>query len=281
MVLLVSLFSFAALDQPVIGSLYQAVSAGARAVAGHFNFLTGVLGHGQSLDLVLGAYMRSALLLFTAVVLGGALGFGLGVAGGLNPGSRLSGVASAVSFLGILTPSFLLALLGLYVFIVYINPAVGIRFVLISPGVDVFHPQRLIPPALVLSVRPLALVAQVTIGALQEVAHTDFVRTAHAKGLLPRTVLLRHVLPNSALPVLTALNSSFFYALSSMLIVEWIFVWRGVGWWLLDAVKHHDALLASYLLVSVAVTLLVVNTAVKFVIGVVDPRVAESESVVT
>ena len=84
-------------------------------------------------------------------MLGSCVGLGLGLVGGLWPGSRVSGIASVLSFVGVLTPSFLLALLVLLLFVRYINPTFGIKLVLVSPLVDVFDPRRLFPPALVLS----------------------------------------------------------------------------------------------------------------------------------
>lgn len=201
--------------------------------------------------------------------------------GGLWPGSRVSGIASTLSFVGVLTPSFLLALLVLLLFVRYINPAFGIKFVLVSPLVDVFDPRRLFPPALVLSVRPMAFVAQVTIASLQDVIRADYVRTARAKGLLPWTVLSRHIMRNISTPVLTAVNSSFFFSLSSILVVEWYFSWGGIGFRLLEAVGSRDAALASYLLITIGVTLLVINTVIKIFIQRFDRRLAPADATVS
>ena len=228
------------------------------------------------------AYGRSLMLLIPAVVLGSSAGVLLGLISGLRPGSRWAGLASAVSFLGVLLPSFLLSIFVLLFFVRYVTPAFGgIRFVLIRPDVAVFDPRRMIAPTMVLAVRPMALVAQITIGALQEVVNRDYIRTAYAKGLRPRTILLRHIVPNITLPVLTGINSSFFYSLSSLLVVEFLFIWRGIGSLLLDAVEQRDAILASYALLAIGVTLLVVNTSIRAVSRKVDPRVGELETVVS
>ena len=144
-----------------------------------------------------------------------------------------------------------------------------------------FDIRRLLAPALVLSVRPLAYMTQVTIGALQEVIYSDYVRTARAKGLLRRTVLLRHILRNVAVPALTSFNSSFYFSMSSLLIVEWLFNWGGIGSRLLDAAADRDAEMASYMLVSVGITFLVINTVVKVFINRIDPRVAEAGGAVS
>ena len=218
-----SLFSYAALDQSVLRALYDFVTRLQTTLSSYFDFLTSFWEDGEEFSIVAHTYWQTLLLLLSAVVLGSCVGLALGLVGGLWPGSRVSGTASALSFVGVLTPSFLLALLVLLLFVRYINPAFGIKFVLVSPLVDVFDPRRLFPPALVLSVRPMAFVAQVTIASLQDVIRTDYVRTAHAKGLLPWTALFRHIMRNISTPVLTAVNSSFFFSLSSILVVEWFF----------------------------------------------------------
>ena len=280
-VVLVSLFSFVALDQPVLQSLYRALTSAQQAITSYFDFLRHVYEPTDTLELVARAYYRSFVLLLTAITLGAAAGVVLGIIGGMRPGSRVAGLASSISFVGVLTPSFLLALLGLFVFIRYISPAVGVRFVLLNPSEELLELRRLLPPAIVLSVRPMAYMAQITIGALQDVVHSDYVRTAYAKGLPRRTVLFRHILPNIAQPVLTGLSSSFLFSLSSLLVVELLFSWYGVGFWLVDAVEDRDPLLASYLLASIGVTIVLVNTAIRAAIRRFDPRLAEPETAVT
>ena len=261
--------------------MYQALTAAQRAVSSYFDFLRHVYEPTDTLELVARSYLRTAVLLLTAITLGATAGVVLGVISGMRPGSRVAAVASSVSFVGLLTPSFLLALMGLFVFIRYISPAVGVRFVTLSPSADLLELRRLLPPALVLSVRPMAFMAQVTIGALQDVVHSDYVRTAYAKGLRRRTVLWRHIMPNIAQPVLTGVSSSFMFSLSSLLVVELLFSWYGVGWRLVDAVGDKDPWLASYLLASIGVTIVLVNTAVRAAIRHFDPRVLEPELAAT
>ena len=265
----------------MLRALYDFLVRLQTTLSSYFDFLTSFWQHEEGFSIVANAYWQTLLLLFSAVALGSCVGLGLGLVGGLWPGSRVSGIASALSFVGVLTPSFLLALLVLLLFVRYINPALGIKFVLVSPLVDVFDPRRLLPPVLVLSVRPMAFVAQVTIASLQDVIRTDYVRTAHAKGLLPWTVLFRHILRNISTPVLTAVNSSFFFSLSSILVVEWYFSWGGVGFRLLDAVGSRDAALASYLLITIGITLLLVNTVIKILMQRFDPRLAPADATVS
>ena len=280
-VALVSFFSFAALDKPVLRSLYVSIDSTFDAFANNFQFFMNFFEPTEQLIQVARAYVRSMILLLAAVVLGSVLGLVIGIIGGIRPGSRLAGVASWMSFAGVLTPSFLLSLVVLLFFIRYVSPFFGIKFVLLSPTTDWFDPRRLLAPTIVLSVRPLAYVSQITIGALNDIMRRDYIRIARAKGLLPFTILFRHIIRNVAQPALTGLNSSFFFSLSSILVVEWLFAWGGVGAVLLEAVTSKDAELASYLLISIGLTLLVVNTIVKVIISKVDPRLSEGETAVS
>ncbi len=273
-VLVVSLLSFLALNRSIIPALVE-------FVGDYGGFLLGFFGDTDTLKVVGEAYFNSFILMASAIAVGVSGGLLLGVFAGLQRGSALSNLLSIASFLGTLTPSFLLAILLLLLFVQYIHPLTDVRFVLIGTGVDVFDPRRLLAPAIVLAVRPLAQMAQLSSAAVEEVLRGDYVRTAYAKGLLPMVVLLRHVLPNVAAPLLTGLNSTFFYSLSSMLVVEWLFAWRGLGFKLLEAVDGHDAVRASYILVAIAVTVVILNTLVKAVIRRVDPRSAEQEAVVS
>ncbi len=278
---IVSFFSFAALDQPVLRQLYTSITLVWSSSINLFHFLTNISDMGDRLANVGLAYLRSMVLLLLSVALGSSLGLLLGFVSGIRPNSLQATVASAISFVGVLTPSFLTALFIMLAFVRYISPAVGIRFVLLSPSVAVFDVRRLLAPAIVLAVRPLAYVTQVTIGSLEEVIYTDHVRTAHAKGLPPRIVLSRHILRNVALPILTSVNSSFYFSLSSLLVVEWLFNWSGIGLHLLEAVSKRDAETASYLLASIGLTMLVINTTLKVAMRYIDPRLSESEEVVS
>ena len=280
-VLVLAFFVLAALDQPVLRSLYEASKALYDTFGSYFDFVVHVHEHAETISFVYEAYLRTMVLLLTAVILGGTIGVGLGLLSGLRPGSKLAGIASYASLVGVLTPSFLLGLVVLMAFVRYVGPALEIRFVLLDPQVDILDPRRLMAPALVLSARPIAFMAQVTIGALQDVVPAGYVRTAYAKGLPFRAILGRHVLPNVAVPVLGALNSSFFFALSSIFVIEWLFNWGGVGSSLLESVLAGDTLRASYLLIFIAVTMFLVNTVVELTVRRIDRRVPEVETFVS
>ena len=278
---LLTFFSFATLDEPVLRSLYVAFSSVQSALASTFSFIFNIFETGDEFQLAREAYFRSIVLLLLAVSLGSIVGLFLGLISGLRPRSVIAGLASSVSYIGVLTPSFLLSMLVLLLFIRYLGPMFGVKFVLLSPDVTTFDPRRIFAPAIVLSVRPMAYMAQITIGALQEVIYSDYIRTAKAKGLFKSTILFRHILRNIWAPSLTSLNSSFYFSLGSLLVVEWLFNWGGMGYWLLESASKRDPELASYLLVFVGVTFLIINTIVKVAIRQLDQRLISTDGAIS
>jgi len=269
---LITFFSFAALDKGVLDIFAKAVVGMKSTIVTQYEFYKNISETHDKFILASTAYLRSIILLMSGIIIGSLSGFVLGIISGVNSDSKLAGFSSYFSFIGIFVPSFLLALIVLILFVRYIGPATGIRFVLINPMVDVFDPRRLLAPSLVLAVRPMAFITQITIGALNEVVKKDYIRTANAKGLKSRIILFRHILPNIALPSLTAVNSSIFFSLSSLLIVEWLFAWNGAGYMLLEAVEKHDAILTTYLLILIGSSFMILNYLIKLAMLKLDPR---------
>ena len=269
---LLTFFSFAALDKGVLDIFVKTIVAIKSTLVSKYEYYKNISETSDKFILASTAYFRSIILLMSGIVIGSTLGFVLGIISGSKPRSIFAGISSYFSFAGIFVPSFLLALIVLILFVRYIGPATGIRFVLINPMVDVFDPRRLLAPSLVLAVRPMAYVTQITIGALSEVITKDYIRTANAKGLKSRIILFRHILPNIALPCLTAVNSSIFFSLSSLLVVEWLFAWNCAGYMLLDAVEKRDPVLTTYLLVFIGASFMILNFLIKLLMLKLDPR---------
>ncbi|MSP13501.1 MAG: ABC transporter permease [Chloroflexi bacterium] len=264
--LAVSLCSFFALDRPVLRDVYNAST--------HFlDFLTG-LGKfwGPVARDVLSGYARSMILLISAMAAGMLLGVPLGALVALRPGSIFSKIVSLISFLGILTPSFLLGLAVMVFFVLYLSRYIHIQFILLRPGGNLLDPRYIIAPALTLAARPIAYITHTTATALREQLGQDYIRTAQSKGLTPRWILWRHIRPNVLPTILSAMASSLLFSLSSLPVVEFIFSWPGVGLQLLNAILRNNATLASFLLISVGLTLVLFNFAIELLSQKIDPR---------
>src|SRR5437773_10905342 len=113
--------------------------------------------------------------------------------------------------------------------------------------------EHLILPSLALRIRPAAYIFRLTATAVEEIRHADYVRTAIAKGLSARSLLMRHVLPNAAPNIIAATVFAARGALSSLVIIEFVFIWGGAGLTFVQALGNRRLELASGLALSFAV----------------------------
>lgn len=133
--------------------------------------------------------------------------------------------------------------------------------------------QQLIFPTLVLGYYEVAFLARVTRSSILEVLRDDFVRTARAKGLKERSVLFRHTLANSILPVLTVSGWQFGRLMGGAVLIEAIFVIPGTGSLLVDSLYRRDFPIIQALILLAAVVVLVLNLIIDLLCAVLDPRI--------
>ena len=133
--------------------------------------------------------------------------------------------------------------------------------------------QHLILPALALSTIPMAVIARMTRSSLLDVLGLDYVRTARAKGLRERAVVIRHALRNSLLPVVTVIGLSLGTLLGGAILTETIFNLTGVGKTLFDAIQGRDYFVVQGFTLVVAVTFVVVNLITDILYSFLDPQV--------
>ena len=131
----------------------------------------------------------------------------------------------------------------------------------------------MILPAATLATGSLAVITRLTRSSMLEVMSADYVRTARAKGLRERTVMLRHALRTSIIPVITVLGLQFGFMLSGAIIVETVFVWPGVGRLAIDAIVARDFPLVQGISLLVAVGFVFINLLVDILYTFVDPRI--------
>jgi len=223
-----------------------------------------------------------------------ALFFGavFGTLAAAKPSSRLDHLTSTASLLGLSMPIFWLGLLFILLFAVHFRwfPFSGRIFVgsslqprthfylidsLLSGDFgnvkDVFG--HLVLPAITLSTVPLAMIARTTRGALLEVIHQDYLRTALAKGLPPFTALVRHGFKNALIPIITMTGLQFGALLGGATLTETVFNWPGVGKLVVDAVKARDYPVVQATVFLIALSFVLVNTLVDISYVWIDPRV--------
>jgi peptide/nickel transport system permease protein len=131
----------------------------------------------------------------------------------------------------------------------------------------------LVLPAVALGLRLMALVTRLLRSSLIEVLNSDYIRTARAKGLLPFTVVAKHALRNSLLPVVTVVGLEIGYLLGGSVVCETVFAWPGVGQLLIAAITHRDFPLVQAAIILLAFSFVVINLAVDVLYVFIDPRI--------
>lgn len=132
---------------------------------------------------------------------------------------------------------------------------------------------HLVLPALTLGTIPLAIVAKITRSGMLDVLRSDYIRTARAKGLSERAVLLHHALRNALVPILTVIGLQTGLLLGGAVLTEHIFAWPGVGRLAFDAISNRDMPLVNGVILLFATVFVVVNTIVDLLYAAVNPRI--------
>ena len=129
-------------------------------------------------------------------------------------------------------------------------------------------------PAITLSTIPIAIVARMTRSSMLEVLRQDYIKTAKAKGLSPRVVVLKHAFRNALIPVITVIGLMFGILLAGAILTETIFAWPGVGKWLYDAVLQRDYMVIQGGTLFVAGIFVIINVIVDVLYAVINPRIS-------
>ena len=206
----------------------------------------------------------SATLGALALVVSVTVGVGLGVVSALRRNSALDYAAVAFATVGASVPSFILGMLLLVVF-------TGRLHWLPSGGWG--SPQQAVMPVLALSALPAAYIARVTRAGMLDVLRRDYVRTARAKGLNERVVVLRHMLRNALIPVLTIIGPLAAMLVTGSFIVEQLFAIPGMGRTFVTSIGARDYGVIMGTTLVYAFVVVVANLVVDALYAVVDPRI--------
>jgi peptide/nickel transport system permease protein len=131
----------------------------------------------------------------------------------------------------------------------------------------------LILPAVALASIPLAIIARITRASVLDVQNEDYVRTARAKGLPPRTVDRRHVMRNAMLPVTTIIGLQIGLLLSGAILTETVFAFPGLGTWIQGAIENRDYPVLQGGILFVGIIVVLVNLLVDLSYGLLNPRI--------
>ncbi len=196
----------------------------------------------------------------------------LGVLAAWKQGSWIDRAVMVFAVSGFSMPVFWLGFLLVYIFAVQlpILPVQG--YVPVSAGLIPFL-QHLILPALTLSLIFMALLARMTRASMLGVLSEEYIRTAFAKGLAPRTVLLRHALKNAGLPVITVIGIGFALLIGGVVVTESVFAIPGIGRLTVDAIIRRDYPVIQGVILLVSGVYVLINLTVDLLYVGLDPRI--------
>lgn len=235
--------------------------------------LRGDLGRAYSisedvLPAVLQRLPATAVLAGAGLLFELAIGLPIGVIAALWPQSMPDRLGIFFALLGFSLPPFVLGNLLLLVFAFHWS-----TFPL--GGAD--QPSAIVLPALTLGLGGAAWYSRLLRATLLDVLHTDYIRTARAKGLSWRRVIIRHALRNAVGPVITQIGLDLGYFLGGVVVVESVFAWPGVGNLAYDAISHDDINLIMGTVLVTAVFVVLANIAVDVAQAMLDPRIRLGE----
>lgn len=224
------------------------------------------------------AFPGTLILATCSILVAAVLGIFLGTIAALKQNTWMDSSIIFGSVLGISAPSFFAGILIAYLFGFLWSEYTGLS--IISPMWD-YDPytgrhlilKSLILPVFTLSIRPLAIIVQITRSAMLDVLHQDYIRTARAKGLSETLVIWRHALRNALNPVITSISGWFAELLAGSFFIEYIFGWKGLGKITVDALNKFDFPVVMGSVLFTATIFILVNIVVDLLYGWIDPRI--------
>jgi peptide/nickel transport system permease protein len=278
------------LDQPVFLQYIQFVADAAR---GHFG--TSLTSNHEAFSDVVVAFPVTLQLTLLALALASLIGVTLGVATSLRPGGTFDNVVMAVTLFGVSMPIFWLGLMLLLLFGAVLDwlPIGGLSTVGMEPqtitGMSLLDAtiaaspamisdaaRHLVLPACTLATIPLAFITRITRSEMLSTASLDHVRTARAKGLTRTRVVLRHILRNALIPIVTVIGLQLGLLLSGAVLTETIFSLPGLGRLMVDSILSRDYPVVQAGALFIAFVFMLINLLVDLSYTLLDPRIRHS-----
>lgn len=230
-------------------------------------------------DVISETLPNTAVLAVSAITLAIIIGVFFGILSALFKDSAFDRIISIISTLGMSVPSFFSAILFAWLFGFVLHKYTHLNMTGSLYEVDDFGEnvyiqwKNLVLPAVVLGIRPLAVVIQLMRNSLLEVLTQDYIRTAKAKGLSTYKIITRHALKNALNPVVTAVSGWFASMLAGAVFVEFIFNWNGLGREIVNALNTLDLPIIMGSVLTIATMFILINILVDILYGVLDPKI--------
>lgn len=230
----------------------------------HFNFGESIRYDEPALTIILEKLPATVQLAGVALILSLLFGLPIGAISAFKKNTPADRGLMFFALFGQTMPSFWLGILLILLF------SVRLRWL---PTGGMSGPTSVILPAVTLGLGLMALVARLLRSSLIEVMDADYIRTARAKGLLPRKIILKHALRNSLLPVVTVVGMEIGALLGGSVVTETVFAWPGVGQMLIQAINNRDFPLVQATIIFLAMAFVIINLLVDILYIYIDPRI--------
>ena len=217
-------------------------------------------------DLVANALPVSLSIGGASLLISFVIGVGLGIAAALRQNSIADYGVMLIGNLGSVVPSFVIGPVLILVFALWLHW-------LPAGGWDNFAPRFMIMPVALLTFINVATIARVMRGSLIEVLHSNFIRTARAKGLPTRVVVLRHAIKPALLPVVSVLGPLAIGSITAALVTETVFSLPGLGRLIVNGAGNRDYTLVLGLVVLITVLAVTLNLLVDLAYAALDPKI--------
>lgn len=217
------------------------------------------------MDIVAEKLPSTIKLTFVSLMFAAPLGILFGIIAAVKRETLFDYTAMVAALTGVSIPNFWLGLMLMFVF--------GVQLGWVRPFIGDKGLITLILPALTLAASTIAITARLTRSSMLDVLNEDYIRTARSKGLMERTVLFAHALPNAIIPVVTILGLQIGFLLGGAVIVETVFAYPGIGRELVVAIINRDFPVVQGITLFTAASFVLINLVVDVIYTIVDPRI--------
>ena len=230
----------------------------------HFDFGESVIDGSSVTKTLLQRFPYTFILALSAMLMSIGLGIPLGVVAAQHNGRWQDSLAMFVALLGISMPGFWLGLMLMLLFSLRLHW-------LPSNGIGTFA--HWIMPAITNAFGGIAAQARMTRSSVLEVIQADYITTARAKGVSERSILRRHILPNSMIPVITSIGASFGMQMAGTIVIENLFSIPGIGQYTVNSINSRDYFAVQGSVIMLAIVFSLVMLIVDIVYAYIDPRI--------
>lgn len=213
---------------------------------------------------IMACFPYTVMLTIVAAVVSVVLALPLGITAAMKQNTWVDNVSMVVSLIGVSMPIFWLAVMLILLFSLKLG---------LFPVYGANSWDSIILPAISLGFMNMASIARTTRSSMVETIRQDYIRTAYAKGLPKRTIIIRHAFRNGMLPTITVIGLEIGQMLGGAVLTESVFAWPGVGRLMIQAINGRDTPMVMGCIILMTVCFSFVNLGVDLLYGVVDPRI--------